>query len=116
MPSSTYWTNSSNVKFSAGTVTDIIFEDGITKIYEPVLKPFKNVVNVKLPSTLTFLAEKAFAACPYSGLCKGFVSLHEITFHHLSPPSALMVIAQSGHIIAHIAQAMQASSSIQTAV
>ena len=25
MPSSTYWTNSSNVKFSAGTVTDIIF-------------------------------------------------------------------------------------------
>ena len=40
MPSSTYWTNSSNVKFSAGTVTDIIFEDGITKIYEPVLKPF----------------------------------------------------------------------------
>ena len=41
MPSSTYWTNSSNVKFSAGTVTDIIFEDGITKIYEPVLKPFK---------------------------------------------------------------------------
>ena len=46
LPSSTNWTNSSNVKFSAGTVTDIIFEDGITKIYEPVLKPFKTVVNV----------------------------------------------------------------------
>ena len=85
MPSSTYWTNSSNVKFSAGTVTDIIFEDGITKIYEPVLKPFKNVVNVKLPSTLTFLAEKAFAGCSNLetiNIPDGITSIYGYTFNN----------------------------------
>ena len=85
MPSSTYWTNSSNVKFSAGTVTDIIFEDGITKIYEPVLKPFKNVVNVKLPSTLTFLSEKAFAGCSNLetiNIPDGITSIYGYTFNN----------------------------------
>ena len=85
MPSSTYWTNSSNVKFSAGTVTDIIFEDGITKIYEPVLKPFKNVVNVKLPSTLTFLAGKAFAGCSNLetiNIPDGITSIYGYTFNN----------------------------------
>ena len=62
------------------------------------------------------ITEKALAAGSYRGFCQGFVALHQISFHHLSPPSALMVIAQSGHIIAHIAHAMQASSSMHTAV
>ena len=86
MPSSTYWTNSSNVKFSAGTVTDIIFEDGITKIYEPVLKPFKNVVNVKLPMHIRhFLAEKAFAGCSNLetiNIPDGITSIYGYTFNN----------------------------------
>lgn len=85
MPSSTNWTNSSNVKFSPGTVTDIIFEDGITKIYEPVLKPFKNVVNVKLPNTLTFLAGKAFVSCSNLetiNIPDGITSIYGYTFNN----------------------------------
>ena len=87
MPSSTNWTNSSNVKFSPGTVTDIIFEDGITKIYEPVLKPFRNVVNVKLPSTLTLLPEKAFASCSNLetiNIPDGITSIYGYTFNKCS--------------------------------
>lgn len=84
---SSYWTNSSNVKFLPDTVTDIIFEDGITKIYEPVLKPFKNVVNVKLPSTLTFLPENAFtnrSKLETINIPDGITSIYDNTFYKCS--------------------------------
>ena len=55
------WTNSKTVEFNPNEVTEIIIEEGITRINDRLTRMFKNAISVTLPSSLESIGENNFS-------------------------------------------------------